>query len=317
MHSYEKLLIKHEYGLFFKGITSKTSFYRMPRKLKLVFVSIGLISVNFNLVANAATVTKGYKDVPKSHWAKDSVVKMVDEYHFMVGDPSGNFAGSRAISRYEFAKTISNMTEYFNTEIEGDRKDLENVVGVLELFQTEMKKMETKVAQAEEQIDSQNKTIAELNELVVTVADELNGVGESGTTKEELESLKTRVAAAEVSIDKLGDKGFLVDTLVKGVGNDAKHLGHAVGNVAKHMSFRKEKEEAPVAESAPVESSSTQNVDAAITAPTEAIEEEVKSAEPAAKHVATPAEVDEFINNLDGYYAAPATEEVEYLTPVH
>jgi hypothetical protein len=48
-------------------------------------------------------------------------------------------------------------------------------------------------------------------------------------------------------------------------------------------------------------------VDATLTAP---IDETVVPAS------APPTEAD-FTDNLDGYYAAPATEEVEYLTPVH
>ena len=287
-------------------------------KLHLVFLALGFICVNSHLLANAATVTKGYKDVPKTHWAKDSVVKMVDEYQFMAGDPSGNFAGGRALTRYEFAKTMANMVEYYNHEIETDRKDLENVVGVLELFQIEMRKMETKVSQAEEQVQSQNATIAELNELIVTIGDELNGVGESGTTQEELLSLKTRVAAAELDIDKLSDKGFMVDTLIKGVGNDAKHLGHAVASVTRKMSPNREAQpketittETTNIETTTTESSSSSSVDAELTAP----------AQESVKPVATPADIDDFVNKLDGYYAAPAVEKeeekVEYLTPIN
>ncbi len=283
------------------------------------FALIGFIWVASNLASNAAA--KGYKDVPNGHWAKNSVVKVVDEYQFMSGDPNGNFGGSRALSRYEFAKTLSNMVEYYNREIETDRKDLENVVGVLELFQTEMKKMEDKVAQANEQVESQNKTIAELNELVITVADELNGIGDNTSTQEELSAIKQRVALAEENIDKLGDKGLIVDTLIKGVGNDAKHLGHAVANVTrktKHINFRRAKTE-EATEVPPQASSSSSSVEAELATPattTDIYTEEVQTSTPAQVPVQTQTQqTQEFLNNLDGYYAAPA-ERVEYLTPV-
>ncbi len=286
-------------------------------KLKFTFVSIGFIWVSFSLAVNAA---KGYKDVPNGHWAKNSVVKVVDEYQFMAGDPNGNFGGSRALSRYEFAKTLSNMIEYYNREIETDRKDLENVVGVLELFQTEMKKMETKVAEANQQVESQNKTIAELNELVVTVADELNGVNAGSSTQEQLTAIKDRVALAEENIDKLGDKGLIVDTLIKGVGNDAKHLGHAIANVAKkttrHNNLNKVDTEEPAAvvpeASAP---SASSNVEAELAAPAQ--ESSAKPVEEThSQPTTTQQQTQEFINSLDGYYAAPSGQ-VEYLTPVH
>lgn len=291
--------------------------------LKSKIILIGFICVNSNLVVNAATVTKGYKDVPKTHWAKDSVVKMVDEYQFMAGDPSGNFGGGRALTRYEFAKTMANMVEYYNREIETDRKDLENVVGVLEMFQSEMKKMESKVSQADEQIASQNATIAELNELLVTVGDELNGVGESGTTAEELQSLKARVSVAESNIIKLGDKGLIVDTLIKGVGNDAKHLGLAVAGVAKAITSSGSSEaKIKPARSPLMERTSVHSVDAEITSPvSETVESLIQSTESTTETVQSTIESSKsnVIDQLDGYYAAPASEEeeVEYLTPIH
>ncbi len=297
------------------------------RKFKSAFVLIGFIWVSFNVAANAAT--KGYKDVPNGHWAKNSVVKVVDEYQLMSGDPNGNFGGSRALSRYEFAKTLSNMIEYYNREIETDRKDLENVVGVLELFQTEMKKMEEKVAQANEQVENQNKTIVELNELVITVADELGGLNTGGippATQEELNIIKSRVELAEMNIANLSDKGLVVDTLIKGMGNDAKHLGQAIAHVVKKPFHRDESEdlELPLSEVQP----SSSNVEAELAAPAssstttttteESHIEQVQTSAPAPVPVQTETEqTQEFINNLDGYYAAPSEQQpVEYLTPV-
>lgn len=193
----------------------------------LVICAFSFIWANSALKVKAAN--KGYYDVPKNHWASTAVKELVDEYQFMSGDPSGNFGGSRAISRYEFAKTISKMIEYYNQEIETDRKDLENIVGVMELFQNELKDLQGKAQLANSEVESQNQTIAELNELIVTVAEELGKVdGEPG----QIESINSRLALAETKINKLDSRGLVVGTLVRGVVNDVKSIGRGVGSVA-------------------------------------------------------------------------------------
>ncbi len=289
-------------------------------RLKLVFPLIGFIWVSGPVLA----ATKGYKDVPNSHWAKNSVAKLVDEYQFMSGDPNGNFRGTQALSRYEFAKTIANMVEYYNREIEADRKDLENVVGVLELFQGEMKKIDGKFAQANTQVESQNKTIAELNELVLTLAEELNAIetDEEGGIKTQLDDLKVRVADVEANVNELSDKGLVVDTLVKGAGNDVKHLGLAVASAARKTShlFNRE-DKAEEASEVKVESTTTTTTTESEANSLQKVEGQL--ADPAVQVAPVPAQpsqlesTQEFINNLDGYYAAPADKPVEFLTPVH
>lgn len=191
---------------------------------------ISLVILSLGLNAMAA----GYKDVPKAHWARPDVIKVVDEYQFMTGDPNGNFGGSRALTRYEFAKVMSRMIEYYNQEIETDRKDLENMVSVLELFQGQVKKLETKLGTAGDSVGDQNKTLEELNEMVVALAEEVNNIDTTkpeSVSKEDLVALSNRVAVAEANIHKLSEKGLVVDTLVKGSFYDVKHLGEAVGRL--------------------------------------------------------------------------------------
>lgn len=176
----------------------------------------------------------GYKDVPQAHWARPDVIKMVDEYQFMSGDPNGNFGGSRPMTRYEFAKTMSKMVEYYNQEIESDRKDLESMVAVMELFQGQVKKLETKLGTAGDSVGDQNKTLDELNEMVISLAEEVNKIDTSKPdSSKEIAELSSRVAVAEANIHKLSEKGLFVDTLVKGAFYDVKHLGAAVARATK------------------------------------------------------------------------------------
>lgn len=174
---------------------------------------------------NAATV----RDVPSGHWAKGAVDEVVSEYGFMQGDPNGNFGGGRSLTRYEFAKTISRMTEYFNAEIDSDRADLENVVAVMELFQNELKIIEAKMTNIQTEVQAQNKSISEINELAITLGEGYAGIVNDESTETPATVTEARLTQLENDIGKLQNKGLFIDTLVKGTVNDVKKLGGATG----------------------------------------------------------------------------------------
>jgi len=173
--------------------------------------------------AKAAAV----RDVPTGHWAKGAVDEVVNEYGFMQGDPNGNFGGGRNLTRYEFAKTISRMIEYFNGEIDSDRADLENVVSVMELFQNELKIIEAKMTNIQTEVQAQNKSISEINELAITLGEEYAELASEDSGAAPAEALDARITQLEYDINKVQNKGLFIDTLVKGTVNDVKHLGGA------------------------------------------------------------------------------------------
>lgn len=178
------------------------------------------------LTVSAAQV----RDVPSGHWAKGDVDKLVNEYGFMQGDPNGYFGGNRALSRYEFAKTISRLVEYYNGEIDSDRKDIESMVSIMELFQKEIKSLETKLNVVSQNVQEQNQIISEINDIAVTIGDEYQ---EQNSTSAQTQRaiMESRIVDLETNIDKLQNKGLFVDTLVKGTYNDIKKLGKATARV--------------------------------------------------------------------------------------
>ena len=205
------------------------------------FSLVSVLSLScFCGLASSAANKAGLYDVPKSHWAHDAVKTVVDDYQFMQGDPNGNFGGSRALSRYEFAKTMTKVVEHYNTAIEANKQDTENLLSVMELFQNEMKSVDERMTELGGQIDSQNATVAELNELILGLAEEINSIDpDSGKTK--IEGLEERVALAEQKIDSIKNRGLIVDTLIKGTANDIKKLGKATANAGRSLSRRKNK----------------------------------------------------------------------------
>ncbi|MDA0772221.1 MAG: S-layer homology domain-containing protein [Cyanobacteria bacterium] len=294
------------------------------KRFGLVICALSFIWANLALKVEAAS--KGYYDVPKSHWASGAVKELVDDYQFMSGDPNGNFGGTRALSRYEFAKTISKMTDYYNQEIESDRKDLENIVGVMELFQSELKNLQGKAAQANSEVESQNATIAELNELVITVAEELANIdAEPG----KMDEINQRIALAESKIHKLDNKGLLVGTLVKGVFNDVKSIGRGVNHVtssARSSRLRRKKRlqaqsQATTLEDELVEEAATLPVALPQVGGTATLETHSSITGQQAAIAAPLSEIEQLQQDFDGLYADESYpnenfSEVEYLEPI-
>lgn len=291
----------------------------------LVICAFSFIWANLALKVEAAN--KGYYDVPKSHWASGAVKEVVDDYQFMSGDPNGNFGGTRALSRYEFAKTISKMTDHYNQEIESDRKDLENIVGVMELFQSELKNLQGKAAQANSEVEAQNATIAELNELVITVAEELANIdAEPG----KMDEINQRLALAESKIHKLDNKGLLVGTLVKGVYNDVKSIGNGVSNVASHARSSRLRRKKRLQAQSHATTLEDELIEEAATLPaalpqvrgTATLETHSSITGQQAAIAAPLSEIEQLQQDFDGLYADesyPAQDsfgEVEYLEPI-
>ena len=173
--------------------------------------------------ANAAPL----RDVPSGHWASTAVKQMVNDYGFMQGSPNGYFGGNKALTRYEFAKTMSRMVEYYNAEIDSDRKDIENMVSIMELFQNELKVLENKLNTVSNEVQEQNKIIGEINELTVAIGEEY----QSDNPSEVDEMLNAKITNLEYNVGKLQNKGLFIDTLVKGTYNDIKKLGKATARV--------------------------------------------------------------------------------------
>jgi|GEM_PF-4914243 len=208
-------------------------------KLIFVLIPIAIITL-FDLKVYSAVAS--LRDVPQSHWARDSVKTLVEDYGFMQGDPNGNFGGSRALSRYEFAKTMTNMLDYLKKQMEADHKDLEGLVSVMEMFQTEIKSLETKLASANSEVAKQNATVSELNEIVVALGDEYNTLkAGSGQVSEDStapapESFEFRLAQVEQKVDSLKNRGLFVDTLLRGTLNDVRNVTLGTGKFFKSTS---------------------------------------------------------------------------------
>lgn len=126
--------------------------------------------------------------------------------------------------------------------MEADHKDVEGLVSVMEMFQTEIKALETKLASANSEVAKQNATVNELNEIVVALGDEYNTL-KAGTSQSSVataapapESFEYRLAQVEQKVDSLKNRGLFVDTLLRGTLNDVRNVTLGTGKLFKSTS---------------------------------------------------------------------------------
>lgn len=59
-----------------------------------------------------------FKDMPESHWASDSVNKIV-EMGITRGFPDGTFRGTKTMNRYDIAIFLAKMSDFLESKITG------------------------------------------------------------------------------------------------------------------------------------------------------------------------------------------------------
>lgn len=70
-----------------------------------------LLTLIFALMAGTAAAGEVFKDVPKDHWAAESVQALADS-GIVQGFPDGTFRGDQPLTRYEFAVALERFVAF-------------------------------------------------------------------------------------------------------------------------------------------------------------------------------------------------------------
>lgn len=70
-----------------------------------------------SLVAGPACCSEDFKDVPKNHWAADSI-RMLSESGIVRGYPDLTFRGDSPVTRYEMAVALAAMMQYIRSSFQ-------------------------------------------------------------------------------------------------------------------------------------------------------------------------------------------------------
>lgn len=76
----------------------------------LIVTAIAAAACCSPFVANSETKTERFSDVPKDHWAAQSVMEMTDK-GVIQGYPDNTYRGDRTVTRYELAVALARFAE--------------------------------------------------------------------------------------------------------------------------------------------------------------------------------------------------------------
>ncbi|RCW51501.1 MULTISPECIES: S-layer homology domain-containing protein [unclassified Halanaerobium] len=169
-----------------------------------VTVLIMILLLTFSVIGQAAEI----KDVPRDHWAYDSVQQLIDRgYLSLYSD--GTFKGNEKVSRYELAEIIARMLnnmeagtqELSEEDVDVIRKlslefrdELVAVAQNQKVFEDRIKKVEQKNMIQDEDIGNVNDRVSSLEGEVSDIIDQ---VVEIKNLQEEVTSLSSRISDLE------------------------------------------------------------------------------------------------------------------------
>ncbi len=162
------------------------------KQLKKIAITMTAV-IGMSVLTYAAPT---YKDVPTSHWAYNSIVKMADK-GVIVGDSSGNYYPDQLIDKFATAKMLAKVAgfKYINLSTEEQNtynKYYESNKSVLNQYKAAFKKWD---ATADREIsfllEKQILTVADLSQFVLKMTDGTEKL--KALTREEVAPLLVRV----------------------------------------------------------------------------------------------------------------------------
>ena len=106
-------------------------------------------------------------DIPADHWAKESVLALVDKYKVVSGFPDKTFKGKNNMSRYELAVALYKVMQYVDSRPTGDngvdmkmleakfatKEDLKTIAALQMEFKKELEKVMDQTNKLNERVD--------------------------------------------------------------------------------------------------------------------------------------------------------------------
>ncbi len=167
-------------------------------------VLIMILLLTFSVVGQAVEI----EDVPRDHWAYDSVQQLIDRgYLSLYSD--GTFKGNEKVSRYELAEIIARMLNNMEAGTQELSEEDVDVIRELSLeFRDELvtvaqnqKVFEDRIKKVEQQNMIQDEDIGNVNDRVSSlegeVTDIIDQVVEIKSLQEEVTSLSSRISDLE------------------------------------------------------------------------------------------------------------------------
>lgn len=189
-------------------------------KNKIVILSL-IAVLAFSSIISAASI----EDVPKDHWAYDSVKNLVDKGLLQLYE-DGTFRGADKVSRFQLAEIVAKILEEMDSgQVRGSQEDIEELYKLTAEFQNELVALASqgeyfkeRIKELEQKNISQDEFMTELRDVQYTQNEVLEAqkeafntqikkleetIQEIQTTKEDIKNTKEEVSNIENDVSKI------------------------------------------------------------------------------------------------------------------
>ncbi len=181
------------------------------KKTTVFLILIIILTLLFSLQVNAAV---DLKDVPKDHWAYQSVKNLVEKGYLSLYE-DGTFGGNENISRYELAVLIDRIIDNIEQgKAQPEQQDVETLRKLTLEFRDELvdiasnqEDYNAKLEKLQETNIIQNEELSKLHEDIVNVNTDIASTkGEVATVKDNLEQTINQINQINKDINNLNSR---------------------------------------------------------------------------------------------------------------
>ncbi|SFL12639.1 S-layer homology domain-containing protein [Halanaerobium salsuginis] len=178
-----------------------------------------MITLLLSMVFTFSVSAQEFSDVPRDHWAYDSVHKLAERGYLSLY-AGEDFNGDQAVTRYEMAEVIANLLDNMTTNnqdlSEDDvdtirelslefRDELVDVVQRQKKFEDRLKEVEDQNQIQDEDISDVNVRVAELQEEVQSLSDHIDNLAQLNS---DVTNINQRLSSLESQLEQLKTEGL-------------------------------------------------------------------------------------------------------------
>lgn len=170
--------------------------------------SVIILTVLISLIFSAGVSAQYFDDVPRDHWAYDSVQTLAEKGYLSLY-AGEDFNGEEPLSRYEMAEIITNVLEN-TTGAAGTQKLSEEDVDVVRELSLEFRDELVAVAERQKKFEARLKNLEDTNQIQDEDIANINvRVSElEADNQAAIEEIDRKIASLEAELAEIQDKGL-------------------------------------------------------------------------------------------------------------
>ena len=203
--------------------------------------SLLIVSLVFVIIFSISVSAVELQDVPKDHWAYNSVNKLIEKGYLTLHE-DGTFKGNNKVSRYELAVLIARILEDIQqNDTEVTQKDAESLRKLSLEFREELvdlaKKQDNLFAEVKKvkqnnivQTEEIGKTKEKIDGIEKEISNIINNIIELRELEEEVNGLTEKINSQQTTMEKLQQQLNDKTKMIKKVNKELNTIAGEVGS---------------------------------------------------------------------------------------